>query len=215
MLRRRFKRIKKPSWQPPDWLFGPVWTVLYSMMGYASWLVYQKGGDAVPLTLYGIQLFMNLIWTPLFFKQHNLTYALADITGMQILHLHLHSHWTLQQSYSSNTHLLMTVDMCCAVHRHAWYGTPSLTNTSATGYAAYAPAVPHHTKQLAVVPSSCLGSTSACLNIVWYRSFGGSAVCNHCGVQQGVTRSSTADAALPGLDHLCSCAHLGHLEEEP
>lgn len=86
MLRRRFKRIKKPSWQPPDWLFGPVWTVLYSMMGYASWLVYQKGGDAVPLTLYGIQLFMNLIWTPLFFKQHNLTYALADITGMQILH---------------------------------------------------------------------------------------------------------------------------------
>ena len=51
------------------------------MMGYASWLVYKNGGDAVPLTLYGIQLFMNLIWTPLFFKKHNLTLALADITG--------------------------------------------------------------------------------------------------------------------------------------
>ena len=77
----RYKHLKKPSWQPPNWLFGPVWTALYAMMGVASWLVWQNAGGAVPLSLYAVQLALNLAWTPLFFKEHQLTYALADITG--------------------------------------------------------------------------------------------------------------------------------------
>ncbi|DBB09927.1 TPA: hypothetical protein ACH3X3_001533 [Trebouxia sp. C0006] len=52
------------------------------MMGVASWLVWQNGGGAVPLSLYAVQLALNLAWTPLFFKEHQLTYALADITGL-------------------------------------------------------------------------------------------------------------------------------------
>jgi len=51
------------------------------MMGVASWLVWQNGGGAVPLSLYTVQLALNLAWTPLFFKEHQLTYTLADITG--------------------------------------------------------------------------------------------------------------------------------------
>ena len=51
------------------------------MMGAASWKVWHLGGGSVPLTLYAVQLALNLAWTPLFFKKHNLTYALADITG--------------------------------------------------------------------------------------------------------------------------------------
>lgn len=51
------------------------------MMGVASWMVWQKAGGAVPLSLYVVQLALNLAWTPLFFKKHQLTYALADITG--------------------------------------------------------------------------------------------------------------------------------------
>ena len=51
------------------------------MMGVASWMVWQKAGVAVPLSLYVVQLALNLAWTPLFFKKHQLTYALADITG--------------------------------------------------------------------------------------------------------------------------------------
>ena len=50
-------------------------------MGVASWMVWQKAGGAVPLSLYAVQLALNLAWTPLFFKKHQLTYALADITG--------------------------------------------------------------------------------------------------------------------------------------
>lgn len=71
--------IKKPSWNPPNWLFGPAWSFFYTSMGVASWVVVrQKGNRAVPLTLYGAQLALNLAWTPLFFKAHKLDIALAD-----------------------------------------------------------------------------------------------------------------------------------------
>ena len=62
-------------------VFGPVWSALYTAMGYSSYLVWKSGGGAVPLTLYGIQLALNLAWSPLFFKQHEIGFALADITG--------------------------------------------------------------------------------------------------------------------------------------
>ena len=50
-------------------------------MGYASYLVWREGGGSLPLTLYGIQLVMNLAWSPLFFKKHEIGFALLDITG--------------------------------------------------------------------------------------------------------------------------------------
>ncbi len=54
--------LKKPSWDPPDWLFGPVWTALYTMMAVAAWLVWKRGGFAVqrrPLTFFLVQLALN------------------------------------------------------------------------------------------------------------------------------------------------------------
>ena len=77
----RYKTLRKPSWTPPDWLFGPVWTALYTAMGYASYIVYKNGGGALPLSLYGVQLLMNLAWSPLFFRSHEIGFALLDITG--------------------------------------------------------------------------------------------------------------------------------------
>ena len=77
----RYKTLRKPSWTPPDWVFGPVWTALYTAMGYASYVVYKNGGGALPLSLYGVQLLMNLAWSPLFFRSHEIGFALLDITG--------------------------------------------------------------------------------------------------------------------------------------
>jgi benzodiazapine receptor len=77
-----YKTLRKPSWTPPDWLFGPVWTALYTGMGYASYLVWKEGGGSLPLTLYGIQLVLNLAWSPLFFKKHEIGFALLDITAL-------------------------------------------------------------------------------------------------------------------------------------
>lgn len=78
----RYPTIVKPSWNPPNWIFGPVWTALYTAIGYASWRVWQSGVGlfSLPLGLYGLQLALNFMWTPLFFKMHNLKAASVDIS---------------------------------------------------------------------------------------------------------------------------------------
>lgn len=56
-------------WSPPNWVFGPVWTVLYAAMAVAAWLVWRSHaeGSKAALTVYGVQLVLNLLWTPVFF----------------------------------------------------------------------------------------------------------------------------------------------------
>lgn len=77
-----YKDLKKPSWTPPAWVFGPAWTILYSLMGTASWLVWKNGTSYIPLTLYGVQLMLNFAWSPLFFGKKDPGLALADIIGL-------------------------------------------------------------------------------------------------------------------------------------
>lgn len=77
-----YASIAKPSWNPPDWLFGPVWTALYIMMGVAAWLVWQRGGwqkQRWPLTLYLLQWALNALWTPIFFGLQRPGLAFAGI----------------------------------------------------------------------------------------------------------------------------------------
>jgi translocator protein len=62
--------LNKPSWNPPSWLFGPVWSALYTMMAVAAWMVWKRGGFAVqrtPLALFLVHLALNAAWSPLFF----------------------------------------------------------------------------------------------------------------------------------------------------
>ncbi|MBU3680122.1 MAG: tryptophan-rich sensory protein [Candidatus Kapabacteria bacterium] len=77
-----YAMLSKPTWNPPSWVFGPVWTVLYIMMGVSVWLVWKEGGFARqrrPMTLFLVQLVLNAIWTPLFFGMHMLGTAFAEI----------------------------------------------------------------------------------------------------------------------------------------
>ena len=59
-----YASAEKAPWNPPNWLFGPAWTLLYTLMSVAAWLVWRRGGSLKP---YVIQLVLNAIWTPVFF----------------------------------------------------------------------------------------------------------------------------------------------------
>ena len=61
--------LAKPSWNPPSWLFGPVWTALYAMMAVAGWLVWRRGGSQsrIALRWFAIQLALNVGWSAVFF----------------------------------------------------------------------------------------------------------------------------------------------------
>lgn len=77
--------LKKPALNPPSWVFGPVWTLLYTLMAVAAWLVWQRRGFRRPLLLYFIQLTLNAVWTPVFFGMHALGPALVVIVLMWVV----------------------------------------------------------------------------------------------------------------------------------
>jgi tryptophan-rich sensory protein len=75
-------QMLQPSWAPPSWLFGQVWTALYTMMAIAAWLVWRSGGfrsNGVALCLFLPQLALNGIWSWLFFTWNFGLAALSDI----------------------------------------------------------------------------------------------------------------------------------------
>ncbi|MBP7867073.1 MAG: tryptophan-rich sensory protein [Acidobacteria bacterium] len=77
-----YATLNKPSWNPPGWVFGPVWSALYTLMAVAAWLVWTQGGFRAqrrPLTLFLAQLALNAAWTPLFFGLHWTGAAFAEI----------------------------------------------------------------------------------------------------------------------------------------
>lgn len=82
-----YAELAKPSWNPPGWLFGPVWATLYAMMAVAAWLVWQRGGwkaQCRPLTLYLVQWALNALWTPLFFGLQRPGLAFTEIVVLLV-----------------------------------------------------------------------------------------------------------------------------------
>ncbi len=80
-----YRSLNQPSWAPPSWLFGPVWTVLYIMIAVAGWLVWRRTGWTTVLNVYAAQLALNAIWTPIFFGFGRYGLALADIIVLWLL----------------------------------------------------------------------------------------------------------------------------------
>ena len=77
-----YEGLEKPSWTPPNWIFAPVWTVLYVMIAVAGFLVWAQSGTAAvapPLIVYGLQLVLNALWSYLFFGLRRPDLAFADI----------------------------------------------------------------------------------------------------------------------------------------
>ena len=78
-----YATLAKPTWTPPNWLFGPVWTLLYISMAVAAWLVWRRGGLwQWPLALFAVQLALNAAWSWLFFGFHLPGIAFAEIVAL-------------------------------------------------------------------------------------------------------------------------------------
>ncbi len=83
-----YATLTKPEFNPPNWIFGPVWTTLYILMGislYLIWKKYEEGKDAKPaLTVFSIQLALNALWSILFFGLQSPLYGLFCIIPLWI-----------------------------------------------------------------------------------------------------------------------------------
>lgn len=94
--------LDKPAWNPPAWIFGPVWSLLYAMMGVAAWLVWRAGGWKVQRRALGwflLQWLLNALWTPLFFGLHRPGLAFAEIIALWLaLAVTLRSFWRVKKA---------------------------------------------------------------------------------------------------------------------
>ncbi len=83
-----YKALNKPSFSPPNWVFGPVWTILYLLMGISAFLIWEKGlkkkGVKQALIYFLIQLVCNFIWSLLFFGFYSPLAAFIDIVILWI-----------------------------------------------------------------------------------------------------------------------------------
>ena len=74
-----YGQLVQPAWAPPPGVFAPVWTILYTLMGIAAWLVWKRAGFGLPLLFWGLQLVVNALWSYLFFGLQRPDLALIDI----------------------------------------------------------------------------------------------------------------------------------------
>ena len=81
-----YAALQKPAFNPPNWIFGPVWTTLYVMMGFAAFLVWDRGwrrpGVRHALAVFAAQLVLNVLWSALFFGARSPVAALVDIVAL-------------------------------------------------------------------------------------------------------------------------------------
>jgi len=83
-----YQTINKPTWNPPSWLFGPVWTTLYILMGIALFLVWKSDASQsvkkTAIILFAAQLVLNFFWSFIFFNQHQIGWAVVEIITMWV-----------------------------------------------------------------------------------------------------------------------------------
>ncbi len=77
-----YANLVKPSFNPPNWVFGPVWTVLYALIAMVGWRLFASDRGSALMTLWWGQLGLNFIWSPVFFVLHLPWLALCIIVGL-------------------------------------------------------------------------------------------------------------------------------------
>ena len=73
------EELVKPGFNPPNWVFGPVWTILYIMIGFAGWRIWLQQPKSTDMIIWWVQLGLNFLWSPVFFTAHRIDLALTII----------------------------------------------------------------------------------------------------------------------------------------
>lgn len=89
--------LRKPSWMPPARVFGPVWTVLYALMGVALWMAASAGAPPGTLALFAAQLALNISWSFVFFTRRSLRWSVVNIVTLLPMVL-----WTIAEFSKSS-----------------------------------------------------------------------------------------------------------------
>ncbi len=74
-----YAELAKPSFNPPNWIFGPVWTVIYLLIAIAGWRIWQSEPSGTAMKIWGVQLALNFAWSPIFFSAQQVGMALVVI----------------------------------------------------------------------------------------------------------------------------------------
>jgi translocator protein len=97
-----YKGLKKPSWCPPNRLFGPAWTALYLTVAIAGWLVWRDFGfdkASYAFAFYFLQLLLNMLWSPLFFGLKRPDIALAELVVLWVsIAMTIGAFWSLSET---------------------------------------------------------------------------------------------------------------------
>lgn len=93
-----YSDLKKPSWSPPSWIFGPVWIVLYILMGVSLYWILQQKNNTIQLVIFFISLLANILWTPIFFglKDRKLAFKLILFIDFMVI-LKIISFWNISR----------------------------------------------------------------------------------------------------------------------
>lgn len=128
-----YEQLVRPAWAPPGWLFAPVWSALYLLMGVSAWLVWRIGGfrgARAILSLYVVQLAANALWTWLFFVWKMGAMAFWEILGLWVLILAtMIGFWRMRPVAGALlTPYLAWVTFACALSYATWQRNPGLLN---------------------------------------------------------------------------------------
>jgi len=77
-----YARLNKPSFNPPDWVFAPVWSLLYFLIAIAGWRVFGRAPGGAAMVLWWVALALNFFWSPIFFRLHRPSAALAVVLAL-------------------------------------------------------------------------------------------------------------------------------------
>jgi tryptophan-rich sensory protein len=79
-----YQALEKPPFNPPNWIFGPVWTILYVFIAVAGWRVWRRDPQGPALKVWVLQLLLNFAWSPTFFRLHQVGLALAIVAALLV-----------------------------------------------------------------------------------------------------------------------------------